>query len=112
MIYTAEIGGVRYEVDYLTVPGRDAKDPADPVLDEAISGGMGWFKGAVIKSQTKTTHQGFPGRQAVLEYPGVKGSTILRVILAGNRMFWVLAKGDNVAADPKAQGFLDSLKIN
>jgi hypothetical protein len=34
------------------------------------------------------------------------------VILAGNRMFWVLAKGDNVAADPKSRGFLDSLKIN
>ena len=55
----------------------------------------------------------FPGRQAVLEYPGVKGSTVLRVILAGSRMFWVVARGDNVAADaPKVRGFLDSLKIN
>jgi hypothetical protein len=35
------------------------------------------------------------------------------VILAGNRLFWVLAKGDNFAADtPKVRGFFDSLKIN
>jgi hypothetical protein len=43
----------------------------------------------------------------------VKGATILRVILAGNRMFWVLAKGDNFTADtPKVRGFFESLKIN
>ena len=35
------------------------------------------------------------------------------MIVAGNRMFWVLARGDNFAADtPKVRGFLDSLKIN
>jgi hypothetical protein len=112
MIYTAEIGGGLYMVAHLTVPGREAKDPADPVLDDVMGGQTGWLKGAVIKSQTKITHQRFPGRQAVLEYPGAKGSTVLRVILAGNRMFWMLAKGDNVAADPKARAFLDSLKIN
>jgi hypothetical protein len=111
-IYSVEIGGGLYSVAHLIVPGREAGAPADPLLDEVIGGGTGWFKGAVIKSQTKITHQGFPGRQAVLEYPGVKGSTTLRVILAGNRMFWVLAKGDNTAADPKIRGFLDSLKIN
>jgi hypothetical protein len=49
----------------------------------------------------------------VLEYPGVKGSSVLRVIIAGNRMFWVMAKGDNFSADsPKVIGFLNSLKIN
>lgn len=112
-IYTVEIGGGLYAVAHLVVPGRDAKDPADPVLDDVMGGQTGWLKGAVIKGQTKVTLQGFPGRQAVVEYPGVKGSTILRIILAGNRMFWVLAKGDNVTADnPKVRGFLDSLKIN
>ena len=112
-IYTVEIGGGLWVVAHLIVPGREAGAPADPVLDDAIGKGMAWFKGAVIKSRTNITHQGFPGRQAVLEYPGVKGSTVLRVILAGNRMFWVLAKGDNFAADtPKVRGFLDSLKIN
>ena len=112
-VYTVEIGGALYAVAHLVVTGREAGTPADPVLDDTMSEGIGWFKGAVIKSQTKITHQKFPGRQAVLEYPGVKGSTILRVILAGNRMFWVLAKGDGLKADtPKVQGFLDSLKIN
>jgi len=112
-IYTVEIGGAMYAVAHLTVPGREAKAPADPVLDDAITGQVGWFRGAVIKSRTNVTHQGFPGRQAVLEYPGAKGSTVLRVILAGNRMFWVVARGDNFAADtPKVRGFLDSLKIN
>jgi DNA-directed RNA polymerase subunit M/transcription elongation factor TFIIS len=112
-IYTVEIGGGQYAVAQLTMPGLAAAASADPVLDESIDGGVGWFKGAVIKSRTKITHQGFPGRQAVLEYPEVKGSTVLRVILAGNRMFWVVAKGDNFAADtPKVRGFLDSLKIN
>jgi hypothetical protein len=112
-IYTVEIGGGLYAVAHLVVPGREAGAPADPVLDDAIAGGMGWFRGAVVKSRTNITHQGFPGRQAVLEYPGVKGSTVLRAILAGNRMFWVVAKGDNFAADtPKVRGFLDSLKIN
>jgi hypothetical protein len=108
-----EIGGGMYAVAHLTVPGREAKAPADPVLDDAITGQVGWFRGAVIKSRTNVTHQGYPGRQAVLEYPGAKGSTVLRVILAGNRMFWVVARGDNFAADtPKVRGFLDSLKIN
>jgi hypothetical protein len=112
-IYTVEIGGGLYAVAHLVVPGREAGAPADPVLDDTIGEGIGWFKGAVIKSRTNITHQKFPGRQAVLEYPGVKGSTVLRVILAGNRMFWVVAKGDNPAADtPKVRGFLDSLKIN
>jgi hypothetical protein len=112
-IYTVEIGGGLYVVAHVVVPGREAGAPADPVLDDTISGGIGWFKGAVIKSQTKITHQKFPARQAVLEYPGVKGSTVVRVILAGNRMFWVLARGDGFKADtPKVQGFLDSLKIN
>ncbi|HKB05894.1 MAG TPA: hypothetical protein VKD90_27105 [Gemmataceae bacterium] len=112
-IYTIEIGGGLWAVAHLIVPGREPGAPADPVLDEAIGGGMPWIKGAVIKSRTNITHQGFPGRQAVLEYPGVKGSTILRVILAGNRMFWVVARGENFAADtPKVRGFFDSLKIN
>jgi hypothetical protein len=112
-IYSLEIGGGLYAVAHLIVPGREPGAPADPVLDELITGGIGWFKGAVIKSRTNITHQTFPGRQAVLEYPGVKGSTILRVILAGNRMFWVVAKGENFAADtPKVRGFFDSLKIN
>jgi hypothetical protein len=74
---------------------------------------VGWFKGAVIKGRANITHQKFPGRQAVLEYPGVKGSHVVRVILAGNRMFWLMAKGDNFAADtPKVRGFFESLKIN
>jgi hypothetical protein len=112
-IYPVEIGGGLYAVAHLVVPGREAGAPADPVLDDTIGEGVGWFKGAVIKSRTNITHQKFPGRQAVLEYPGVKGSTVLRVILAGNRMFWVVAKGDNLAADnPKVRGFFDSLKIN
>jgi len=112
-IYTVEIGGGLFAVALLSVPGREAGAPADPVLDEAIAEGTGWFRGAAIKSRTNITYQGFPGRQAVLEYPGVKGSTVLRVVLAGNRMFWVVAKGDNFAADtPKVRGFLDSLKIN
>jgi len=112
-IYTMEIGGAVWAVAHLTVPGREPGAPADPVLDEAIGGGMPWTKGAVVKSRTNITHQGFPGRQAVLEYPGVKGTTVLRVILAGKRMFWVVARGDNFAADtPKVRGFLDSLKIN
>jgi hypothetical protein len=112
-IYTMEIGGGMYAVAHLIVPGREPGAPADPVLDEAIGGGIPWTKGAAIKSRTNVTHQGFPGRQAVLEYPGVKGSTILRVILAGNRMFLVLARGENFAADnPKVRGFLESLKIN
>jgi DNA-directed RNA polymerase subunit M/transcription elongation factor TFIIS len=112
-IYTVEIGGALWAVAYLNMPGREPGAPADPVLDDLITGGMGWFKGAVVKSKTNITHQGFPGRQAVLEYPGVKGTTVLRVILAGNRLFWALAKGDNFAADtPKVRGFFDSLKIN
>lgn len=112
-MFTVEIGGGLYAVAYLTVPGREAGAPADPVLDEALGGQTGWAKGGVVKSRANITHQGFPGRQAVLDYPGVKGSTILRVILAGNRMFWVLAKGDNFKADtPKVRGFFDSLKIN
>jgi DNA-directed RNA polymerase subunit M/transcription elongation factor TFIIS len=112
-IYTVEIGGGLYSVAYLVVPGRDAGAPADPVLDDVFSRGTGWIKGSVIKSKTNVTHQGFPAREAVLEYPGVKGSTILRVTMAGNRMFWMLAKGENFAADtPKVKGFLDSLKIN
>jgi hypothetical protein len=112
-VYTVEIGGGVYSVAYLVIPGRDAKAPVDPVLDDAISGGMAWFSGAAIKSRTNITHQGFTGRQVVLEYPGVKGSSVLRVIIAGNRMFWVMAKGDNFSADsPKVIGFLNSLKIN
>ena len=68
---------------------------------------------ATIKSRANIKHQGFPGRQAVLEYPGVKESTVVRVVLAGNRMFWVVAKGDKFALDtPKVRGFFDSLKIN
>jgi hypothetical protein len=112
-IYTVEIGGGMYSMAHLVVPGREPGAPADPLLDDAIGKGMGWTKGAVIKNQVNITYQGFPGRQAVPEYKGVKGSTVLRVILAGNRMFWLLASGDNFAADtPKVKGFLDSLKIN
>jgi len=112
-MYTLEIGGGMYAVAHLVVPGREPGAPAEPLLDESIAGGIPWTKGAVVKGRTNITHQGFPGRQAVLEYPGVQGATILRVILAGNRMFVLLARGENFAADtPKVRGFLDSLKIN
>ncbi|MBO0699227.1 MAG: hypothetical protein J2P46_12595 [Zavarzinella sp.] len=112
-IYTVEIGGGVWAVAHMVVPGREPGAPADPVLDEVIGGGMPWTKGAAVKGRINITHQKFPGRQLVLEYPGVKGTTILRVILAGNRMFWVLARGENFAADtPKVRGFFESLKIN
>jgi len=112
-MYTVEIGGGMYSVANLIVPGREAGAPADPLLDDTVSRGTAWFKGAVIKNQANITHQGFPGRQAVLEYKGGKGSTVVRVILAGNRMFWVVANGDNFAPDtPKVKGFFDSLKIS
>jgi len=111
--YTVELGGTLFAVAHLIVPGREPGAPADPVLDEVLGGGVGWFKGAVVKGRANITHQKFPGRQAVLEYPGVKGSHVVRVILAGNRMFWLMAKGDNFAADtPKVRGFFESLKIN
>lgn len=112
-IYTVEIGGGTYSMASLTVPGRDAKASADPLLDDAIGGGMGWFKGATIKSRSNVTHQTFSGRQAVLEYPGVKGTSVVRVIVAGSRMYWLMAKGDNFSDEtPKVRAFFDSLKIN
>jgi hypothetical protein len=111
-MHPAESAGEVFMVGHVNMPAAAAGAPADAILDGAVEGGQFRSKGAVLRSKSPITFQGFPGREAVLEFPGKRGSLVLRVILANNRMIMMIAAGDTVSAgSPKVRGFFESLRI-
>jgi len=86
----------------------------DQLLDQAAhtSQSLAPSKGATISNPKAITYQSLPGREFVMTLTGKRGSMIIRVILASDRIIVLTAGGDNATSEsPRVRTFFDSLKI-
>lgn len=106
------LGSEAFVSGHAVVPAALAGVPADQFLDLATNDQSAQAKGATIRSRKQITYQGFPGREVVIDFPGKKTPTVMRVIMANDRMIMLVAASENAAADqPRVKTFFESLKI-
>ncbi len=111
--YLSEGGEEGFSMSVLKVPKG-----VEGNLDGAVRGAASSVRGK-LSSSAKTTHQGFPARDARItnaaDQNGNKGTVFARVILAKGRIFQLqfVTGGADVKSPPAAYtSFVSSLKID
>jgi hypothetical protein len=84
----------------------------EQLLEQGMGMARAQGKGAAIGDVRPINYQGFAGRELVINPPGKKGALIMRLILAKDRLVFLMAGGDGATADtPRVKAFFESLKI-
>jgi hypothetical protein len=100
-----------YTLTYHDLPSAQVNsDGPEKVLDAARDGGIEATHGKLIKETKVASASENPSRDLKIEIQGV--TTYSRMILAGNRLYVIMAypDGSNGSSD-RAKAFLDSFKL-
>lgn len=110
-LYVAEGSGeVSYVVSWTDLPAKEARKGTEQKrLDFAQGGAVSSSRGK-LRSSTKRTIDGHPGRELIIDGPG-ESSVRVRLYVVGRRLFQVLAVGPGSAASRQALHFLDSFRL-
>lgn len=84
-------GGVTYLVSFVDVPDEVAKRPAGPRLDKVRDAAKGTDGTVVTDKELTVGDEKFPARDVVVVKPD--GAIRNRIVIAGNRLYQVMARG-------------------
>jgi hypothetical protein len=100
-----------YIASYLHIPPHRRTLSDSQLLTDGVNGAVAGVPGARKVSDEPIEVGEFPGREVVIEAPG-KGTGVLRVVIAGDRAFCLIAAGPSVGqGSERARRFLDSFTI-
>ena len=120
VLYMIEVGKDGYIVAGNDLPpGSDAPALVQTVLDGSQKGIMANLAGAKLIEEKKIQHQGFPGRDLVVEVPPGKAPTAvtvrIRIVIANGKLIQMQAiragVGEAAKATPEIPAYFNSLKI-
>jgi hypothetical protein len=100
-------------VSYSDYPPKAVEGKQKEFLDGTVKGNVTSLKGKVLSEKKIEVGQGkLPGRELLMDLPDKKQMYRSRIVLAGNRLFQVVAVGSEEFVKSKAVGeYLDSFKI-
>jgi hypothetical protein len=110
--YVVEGRSYAYIVGYTDYPAK-AIEGANPegMLDGGRDGALKNVRGAKLSKEEKIQLDGHPGRELHVDIPG-KGKLVARFYLVKNRLYQLLAAGDDVTPEDKdVRRFLESLTL-
>ena len=106
------LGSEAFISGHAILPPVLANQPAEQVLDTVGNEQNARAKGATIKSKRSITYQGIAGRELVIDFPGKKTPTVMRVFVDSGRAIILVAASENATPDsPRIKAFFESLKI-
>jgi hypothetical protein len=104
-------GAEGFAVGHGMLPAGLVGKSSDEILGNSFDTSKAGVPGTV-KSHMAVQYQGFSGIQAVIEVDGKKGSAVVRMIVANDRVIMLLSAGENVSAEgARVKTFFESLKI-
>lgn len=102
-----------YMILWVDLPAERMQAGAEAILDEACSGASE-FNASVAQEISRRTivSSGHSGREMVFQVAGSQGKGMMRVVLAGSRLYLLFVGGEFIQTDTvRARLFFESLTI-